>query len=260
MTGYDELLEEIKAKSREIFNDDLTGIYLHGSSVMGCFNPGKSDIDLIYVVEKTVSDEEKRAFMDMIVSLNGKAPEKGIELSIVRRSVCDPFIYPTPFELHFSAGTLDWYERDPEEYIRKMNGTDKDLAAHFTVIKSRGKALYGLPIDEVFGDVSREAYFDSIWHDIENAAEDITEDPMYMILNLTRVLAFCKEGRVLSKKEGGEWGLSVLPGRFGGLIRTALGEYVSGTAPEYDKKAASEYAEHMLTEIKRFASEQKLIN
>jgi len=30
-----------------ILGNNLTGIYLHGSAVMGCFQPGKSDIDLL---------------------------------------------------------------------------------------------------------------------------------------------------------------------------------------------------------------------
>ena len=34
-----------------------------------------------------------------------------------------------------------------------MIGADKDLAAHFTVIRARGRCLCGLPIDEVFGEV-----------------------------------------------------------------------------------------------------------
>ncbi len=41
------LLNEFVLRAREILSENLTGIYLHGSAVMGCFNPQKSDIDLI---------------------------------------------------------------------------------------------------------------------------------------------------------------------------------------------------------------------
>lgn len=30
-------------QSQSILQDNLVGIYLHGSAVMGCFNPAKSD-------------------------------------------------------------------------------------------------------------------------------------------------------------------------------------------------------------------------
>lgn len=87
------------------------GIYLHGSAVMGCFNGKKSDIDLLVVVKDPPTDEEKLRFMNMAVELNALAPSKGIEFSIVKKSVCSPFVYPTPFELHFSVAHLDWFRK-----------------------------------------------------------------------------------------------------------------------------------------------------
>ena len=118
---------------------------------------------------------------------------------------CRNFLYPTPFELHFSNAHLQWFIDDPTAYIHKMNGTDKDLAAHFTIIKKYGVVLYGEEINDVFADVPEKDYVDSIWHDVEGAGEDILEEPVYVILNLCRVAAFLKNGLILSKKQGGEW-------------------------------------------------------
>ena len=69
-------------QSKEILKDNLVRVYLHGSAVMGCYNPAKSDIDLIIVVKDSIDDSVKRAFMDMVVELNSKGPAKGIEISI----------------------------------------------------------------------------------------------------------------------------------------------------------------------------------
>ena len=142
------LLAEFVDWSKEILAENLAGIYLHGSAVMGCYNPKKSDIDIIIVINDDMTDQVKRAYMDMVVRLHSMAPAKGIEMSIVKKQVCNPFVYPTPFELHFSEAHLQWYMEFPDDYIQKMNGTDKDLAAHFTVICRRGKCLYGLPVEE----------------------------------------------------------------------------------------------------------------
>ena len=125
----------------------------------------------------------------------------------------------------FSKVHLDWYRNNPEDYIAKMKGTDRDLAAHITVIRARGVCLCGAPIDEVFGEVPKQDYIDSLWHDIADAEGDIAEDTMYLTLNLARVLAFLQDGSVLSKKEGGEWGLKNLPEKYHGLLREALSEY-----------------------------------
>ena len=245
----EHLISEYTERSKEILKDNLVGVYLHGSAVMGCFNPEKSDIDLIIVVDQPLSDAVKKAYMDMVVKYSALGPAKGIEMSIVLKKVCKPFIYPTPFELHFSEGHLAWYKEDPEGYIRKMQGTDKDLAAHFTVIRSRGQCLYGKPVGEVFGAVPERDYMDSLWYDVSDAERDIADHPMYMILNLSRVLAFARERAVLSKREGGEWGLRNLPEEYKPLIRCALREYASGEDIRYDIETAKRYASHMLKQI-----------
>lgn len=251
MAEIKSIIDEFVMQSRNILEENLVGIYLHGSAVMGCFNPEKSDIDLLVVVKEGIPDGTKRTYMDMVVQLNKMAPEKGIELSIVKENVCNPFVYPTPFELHFSIAHLSWYQSNPEDYIEKMKGTDKDLAAHFTIIYHRGKTLYGKDIRDVFEPVSSGDYMDSIWSDIEGAAEEIFENPMYMILNLCRVLAYKKEGVILSKQEGGEWGIKNLSHpEYQKMISAALKEYQTGVTMSLDEFPAAEFAQFMLKKIK----------
>ena len=247
----ESLIKAFVEESEAILRDNLSGVYLHGSAVMGCFNPRKSDIDLIVVVERPVSDPVKRAYMDMVVRYNALGPAKGIEMSVVLRSVCRPFVYPTPFELHFSAGHLAWYEEDPDGYIREMNGVDKDLAAHFTVINKRGRRLYGPPVKEMFAEVPGSDYMDSLWYDVEGAPEEITEYPMYLTLNLARVLAYREEGLVLSKKEGAEWALRKLPAEYRPLIEDALREYSEDAEIVYDKALAVRYAAYAVERIRQ---------
>ena len=103
MDRIQELLDDFTARSRHILGDNLTGIYLHGSAVMGCFNPEKSDIDLILVVKDEVNDTAKKQFMDMVVELNKQAPEKGLELSIVREAVCKSFELLLPYCIRAEA-------------------------------------------------------------------------------------------------------------------------------------------------------------
>ena len=245
----EDLTKRFASRSAEILKDKLTGVYLHGSAVMGCWQPKKSDLDFLVVVHEPLTDTEKRKYMDMVLELDTDGPAKGIEMSIVLRDVCDPFVYPTPFILHYSRMHTAWYRRDAEDYIRKMNGTDKDLAAHITVIRDRGICLYGLPVREVFGPVPEKDYLDAIVYDVADAAEDMTNHPMYLILNLARVLGYLTEHKVFSKREGGLWGLENLPEEFHPLIRSALDEYANGTEVDYDPVLAGKYAAEMLRRI-----------
>lgn len=243
---YRDLLLRFARMSREVFGNNLTGIYLHGSAVMGCFHPRKSDLDLIAVVKGDIPNPAKLEFMRNVIKYNEEAPAKGMELSVVKREYCNPFVYPTPFELHFSAAHLRRFRENPEDYIEKMRGTDRDLAAHFTILKKYGTVVWGDAIDRVFGEVPREDYMDSILSDVGEAREGMLRDPMYFTLNLCRVAAFLREGLILSKKAGGEWGLHTLPGEFHPLIDDALKSYNSDGQMEISPERAQSFADYML--------------
>lgn len=247
---YQNILDEIVDKSKEILETKLTGVYLHGSMAMGCFNPDKSDIDLIIVIEDDISDTQKIMLMKHIVDINGQAPLKGLEISVVKREYCNPFVYPTPFELHFSPMHLQRFIDDPQEYVENMKGEDIDLAAHFTIITKYGIVLWGEKIENVFAPVPRQNYIDSICADIENAAEDILEQPIYITLNLCRVLAFVEDGLCLSKEEGGKWGIEHLPSEYRSMIAEALECYASDKAMTVEKKSANDFVKKVMGLIK----------
>ncbi len=242
---YENLVHIFAEKVKKVIGSDLTGIYLHGSMAMGCFNPNKSDIDIIVVIEKDISVSQKLLFMKEIAALNEQAPAKGLEISVVKREYCDPFLYPTPFELHFSPVHLDSYRRSPHDYVRNMNGVDKDLAAHFTVINNYGRVIFGESINKVFGEVSKECYIDSVYCDIRNAASDILTDPIYVILNLCRTLAYVKEGKCLSKADGGRYAAENAE-LDTTLVKEALDCYLSDREMTVSAEKAVEFAEKML--------------
>lgn len=248
--SYQGILDGIVSKSKEIIEEKLVGIYLHGSMAMGCFHSDKSDIDVIMVIEDDISDTQKIMLIRQIVYLNQQAPPKGLEISIVKREYCNPFIYPTPFELHFSPMHLPWFKENPQDYVEKMKGEDIDLAAHFTIIRNYGVVLWGEKIENIFAPVPKQNYLESICADIENATEDILEQPIYITLNLCRVLAFVREGLYLSKEQGGNWGIKHLPLEYHSIVVEALECYTSNKEMLIEKMNAVSFAEKVIKLIK----------
>ncbi len=205
------LAREVAAAWRSILGDKLWGVYLHGSLAFGCFHPVRSDIDLILVVRQPLTLPEKEALLRVLLDREERAPAKGFEMSAVLLEHCRSFRYPTPFELHYSISHRARCLADLHGYCAEMQGEDPDLAAHFTVIRAVGRVLCGRLVAETFGEVPHEAYLDSIRADVREAAGAVLRDPVYGLLNLCRVLAFQEEGLVLSKEQGGLWGLRQLP-------------------------------------------------
>ena len=244
-----EITNQIKKIFTDILKAKLTGIYLHGSLAFNCFTWNSSDIDFLAVVNDDLTHPEKTAIIRSLLELNRQAPPKGIEMSIVTEQACRNFTYPTPFLLHFSNAHRTVCERDIDAFCRNMNGTDKDLAAHFTIIRSVGIPICGKPIPEVFSQVPKEYYLDSIKQDIETAESEITENPVYTTLNLCRTLAYIKDDLILSKKQGGEWGLKNLPEAYRTLIDFALQDYSDKGRPTYDNTELRTFSRFMLNQI-----------
>ena len=247
---YPELTEGYVSLCLRAFGENLCGVYLHGSAAFGCFHPTGSDVDLLAVTEREPSDREKRVFLDGLLPLSRETPCAGIETSVVLREDCADPRHPVPYVFHFSEGHRARAERDPEGFIRAMRGRDRDLAAHFAVTRACGISLYGAPPGEVFGEIRREDYADAILYDVENAEAEIEAHPVYLTLNLCRGLAYLREGLILSKDGGGEWGLSHLPERFSPRIRAALDAYRSGRAMAGCGDGA-DFARTVLAEMRR---------
>lgn len=246
-----KIFEQVKQLSIQTFEENLVGVYIHGSLTLGCFHWDNSDIDFIVVLENMPPQVKKEEYITGLLNINKSCPPKGLEMSIVLEKYTHQFVYPTPFELHFSNAHLKKCSDDLRAYCQHMNGMDKDLAAHFTIIKKSCIVLCGKTVKDTFGEIPKKDYFDSIKCDIENAEEEVLENPIYIILNLCRVLAYKYEDIILSKKDGGIWGIENIDKKYAGIIEKALSAYQDSNSFRWEDKediliAFAKYALNLL--------------
>lgn len=245
---YHALMDAVIRDYQSILGGKLTGVYVHGSIAFGCFRWETSDIDFLAVVDAPLTHEEKVALIQVLLDRTPDAPEKGFEMSVVLSDVCKNFVYPTPYELHFSNAHLYHYAQDADGYCEILTGKDPDLAAHFAVTRAVGVAWYGLPIDEVFSPVPRDALLASVMNDVEDSRDMLMSNPPYFILNLCRTIACKEENLMLSKAGGGEWGVRNLPGEHHPVIRSALNAYLKGEKMNLD--GAETFRDYALKRLK----------
>ncbi len=223
--GFYRLADELAAGYETILGNRFVGFYVHGSLAFGCFHPAVSDLDFIAVVSEPPSQRQKERLLALLFEREPDAPAKGFEMSVVEEKFCRDFVYPTPYEFHYSPTHRARAKADPSAFAASMHGVDRDLAAHFTVLMKVGATIRGKALSEVFGEVPEEAYDDSLMNDLADARDGLCEDTVYFALNFCRVLAWRSEKKVLSKKSGGEWGLKNLPSVYHPVIRSALDAY-----------------------------------
>lgn len=249
------LLEKVSGTYQALLGDRLVGIYLHGSLAMGCFREECSDVDFLVVTSDEPTLNQKQAMIETLLALSPQAPQKGFEMSVVLARDLKPFRYPTPFCLHYSNMHMEVAKRDVLQYCENMRGTDVDLAAHCMITRACGKALIGKPVNEVFGEVPREDYLDSICLDMDNAEQDVSQDPSYVLLNLMRVLAYLKDGEITSKAQGGQWGIENLSGADRQILRQALDAYTTGAPITAKDAELRDFCVRMQDWIKRLRAQ-----
>jgi streptomycin 3"-adenylyltransferase len=256
-----QLLRAFVQSFRATLGENLSGVYLHGSLAMGCFNPLSSDVDILVVVNQPLPDPVKYEIGHILLQLSDKFPGNGIEMSVLTAASLRNFQHPAPYELHFSDGNKADYAEGRVHFSNEM--FDPDLAAHVVITKARGICLFGGQIDGLFPDIPVKYYLDSIVQDSDWSYANIMRGPdsgegwvpAYGVLNFCRVLAFTEHSLITSKLEGGRWALDHLPKEYASVIQAALQEYTTnGQKYGVDLKLLKQFASYAKLTIDRSAA------
>jgi streptomycin 3"-adenylyltransferase len=235
-----EQARDVAAQLRDLLGADLVGVYLHGSFALGCGNPNRSDLDLLVVTRRALTAKERDAFGDLPAGSYEKPGwPRPLELSSLTLDELRPWRHPTPYDLHLTArGTVG-------------PGEDPDLAAHVTVTRRAGIALAGPPPADVFPEVPREDYEDSLRRDFDWSLASAPKYRRYAILSVARIWASLAEPDELHTKEtGAVWALARLPAELARPLELALESYrthggeIDVTADEFRA-----YAGHVASEL-----------
>lgn len=251
----DALLARFTDACLTYFADGLAGVYLHGSLALGDFRWEQGDVDLLVLVKEPPGAERKTAFARAVLALDGDAPPKGLETSVVLARCMVPLQYPTPFEWHFSHMHKARCQSDPRAYSLEMHGVDRDLASYAGVIRARGHRLWGADIADAFAPVPPAYYLDSLLTDLRESVEGLPDNAAYCVLNLCRTRAYLCEGLVLSKADGARWAIPRLADAGAAFARMALDAYTGASPfpPDADAAALKAFARGMLADVEEAA-------
>lgn len=252
-------LERLVKEFRDISGRDLVGVYLHGSLALGCFNPLRSDLDLLAVTQQGLGVEAKRQLGELFLEVSGSPSP--IEISFLIWKDLFPWKHPTPYDFHYSEHWRDDFtcalSGDEWQTWNDEKRLDGDLAGHITVLEQRGICLYGIPTADVFPEVPIDDYRDSILKDVLDPIFGVNSDltyPAYVLLNACRTYAFLRTGSIFSKQEGGEWAMGELPKRFQPVLQAALQAYLNQrddrSIDKQDARLLADYLSHLIIKYK----------
>lgn len=222
-----DLLDEITTRLPVILGRNLVGIYLYGSLTQRAFDPRRSDVDLIVVTRRDLSDAQFRrlgAWLARAAESNPWATR--LQMIFLIR---DEVLTIDSKACLYQFGKLD------------RGGSDGNPIIWMNVLES-GVALHGPRPETFVPDITREILFEALAREVGYLREEIVEKPSsewrdapsyraYAVLTLCRILYSHAHGTIVSKKRAARWALRNLPERWHGIITRALesgGERESG--------------------------------
>lgn len=255
--NYDTISDDIKNQIDRVckiwfkhLNDDLLGIYIHGSMALKRFQEDISDIDILIICKGRIPRTLRIALAKDIIEADlNPCP---LEMSAICITDLQPWKYPTMCQFHYSDYWTEQYQKIIDGtmddcFIIDNDFEDADIACHVKLTKQCGICVYGKAIDEVFPDVPEEDFWQSISCDVDDYDFNAYK-PRYFtsnILILGRILSYKKERKILSKYDGGLWTLAYVPKQYQYIIKNALNTW-------YNKDELQEYKQEDLAALREF--------
>ncbi|MGZ8783431.1 MAG: aminoglycoside adenylyltransferase family protein [Gaiellaceae bacterium] len=233
----EEQLEQAVALVREVLGDELAGLYLFGSAVLGGLTP-TSDIDLLAVTRRPTSGDERRRLVERLLALS-KRP-RYLELTVVVESDLRPWRYPPRMDLQYG----DWLRAELERGEIPPPAPSPDLAVLITMALRDGRALLGPPPAEVFAPVPDADLLRAGLDELDGIVAELDGDTRNMLLTLARVWCTAETGEIRSKDGAADWALPHLPAVHRPVLERARDGYRSGdygSWSDLDVRACGDY-------------------
>jgi Domain of unknown function (DUF4111) len=208
-----ELAEKLAGDCR----GQLTAAILHGSAALGGWMPGRSDVDLLFVVADSVTEMDLRRMAVSLATLAADRPGYGIEVSIVSEAQIRDPAPPWPYLRHVVAGPGIEYRIHPQP---GEDALDPDLLMHYAVCRAAGISVYGAPAASLIGQVPRRLILLYLVAELAWGLENAPE--AYAVLNACRAEVYRTTGQIVSKLAGGELALQDADPETAVLVTRAL--------------------------------------
>lgn len=199
----------------QILSERLVGAYLHGSGALGGYVSSSSDLDVLAVSERALTDWEKDSISEFLVI--EPCPARGLEFSLVTLETVRNERMPLPFEIHVST----------ESRIEVIHGTGKagdyDLVLYSEICRRHGQTLFGASPVDVFPPASRNLLLKMCDRELRWIEENFTRATLQSsVLQACRAWRYLEEDVLCSKVDGGVWAMDRLHGEEKKMIASAI--------------------------------------
>jgi len=237
---------------RDIIGAATRSVILHGSLAAGGFRPGRSDIDMLAVIEHHLADAQVAA-LERAVRQADAGTATGLDLHVVTAGVAGAPTRAPALELHIGR-----YDRSSVGLeVERRVPASPDLPAELSMARAAGRALHGATPHAVIAAVPAGWIVDRgrHWLLTWRSLTDDAENAVFMTLTACRIWRFAAENVHCSKTQAAEWALGRDPSLT--AVRQAARQYEQDEASLVDEHDLAALLDTVLQETARAPSAGK---
>lgn len=192
-----------------------------------------SDLDILAVVGRATTADERRAIVQRLLQVSGNAaaggPARPVELTIVRQSEVRPWRPGPVVDLVYGEWLRPAFEKGEIPEPRSM----PDLAPEIALALAGDRVIFGPPPAEVLDPVPRDDLRRSVVAGVPSLLSDLAGDQRNVLLTLARIVATLETDEILPKDEAAELIAHRLPpGPLRDIVLVARQMYLDGVSDE----------------------------
>jgi predicted nucleotidyltransferase len=250
-------VDEVRGLVEQTLANAVLGMYLHGSAAHGGLKPA-SDVDLLVVTSRSLSEVERGSLVAGLLSLSGPGADgrRSVELTVVAHSQVRPWRYPPQADFLYG----DWLRAEIEANGPPQPGSMPNLAIEIPQVLASRNIVSGPDPEVLLDPVPISDTVRGGLDSIPSLLSDLHQDTRNVVLTLARIWATTATGHVMSKESAAKWALDRLPARDRPVLEHALHLYLTSTyaeeAPwtEELRKRVDGHVRAVLGEVERAAA------
>lgn len=239
------------AALRDILGDSLIAVYLHGSVVSGQLRP-QSDIDLIAVVGRAMTEDERVKLLASLLPLSGRHPavENGprcLELMVFSRRDLAHHVFPARVEFVYGEWLRDAFEAGETP----MPAHDPEFTLVLAQARQEAIPLFGPDADQLLPEVSQDVVRQAMRNLLPALLDALNEDTRNVLLTLARMWYTASTGAFVSKDEAAIWAFPRLGKQDASALDHARRAYLGECPDDWHSRrdAAKRLAEQLAASV-----------
>lgn len=227
-----EQTQRAVAALRAILGETLLAVYLHGSAGLNRLQR-QSDIDLLAVVERDLTDDQRDELLTALLRLSGRHPAtpggpRCLEVMVFRLSDFTEVAFPARAEFIYGEWLRDAFEAGD----RPMPAHDPEHTLVLAQARQAALPLFGPRAPELLPVIPPEQVRQAMRDALPALLDSFEGDERNVLLTLARMWRTASTGEFVTKDAAAEWAIPQIRNQDAAILDDVRRAYLGETVDE----------------------------